>query len=458
MNSDTAKKRAFLLCGHAQGGKTSLCEAILFKCGTTNRLGKVDNGTSASDYEDDEKERKSSINLTVLEANYNDNSLQFIDTPGYLDFIGEVVSASRAADFAIIVVDAVEGVGVGTEKAWDILRKENLPCLFFINKLDKENVNYKKALEDIRQSLTKKAISLAVVSGKSAINVLKDKSKDTALYNEIVETVAESDDALLEKYLEKGTLSEEELNRALRKAIINGQFFPVVGGVATEEVGIDTLLDLVTSIMPPVAESGQRLSNLLKLSLDSAGKETKIEPNPDAPFSAQVFKTVIDPFVGQLTIFRVFSGKLSSNTEFYNVTKQSREKFGQLYTLLGKQQISEEAVCAGDIAAVAKLKDTFTQDSLCDSSKAIIFKPLEFPSPAYSASVRPKTRQDEDKISSALSRLTSEDPTCSVSRDAQTKELIISWMGELHINVIIERMKRKYSANVELGTPKVPYF
>lgn len=458
MNSDTAKKRAFLLCGHAQGGKTSLCEAILFKCGTTNRLGKVDNGTSASDYEDDEKERKSSINLTVLEANYNDNSLQFIDTPGYLDFIGEVVSASRAADFAIIVVDAVEGVGVGTEKAWDILRKENLPCLFFINKLDKENVNYKKALEDIRQSLTKKAISLAVVSGKSAINVLKDKSKDTALYNEIVETVAESDDALLEKYLEKGTLSEEELNRALRKAIINGQFFPVVGGVATEEVGIDTLLDLVTSIMPPVAESGQRLSNLLKLSLDSSGKETKIEPNPDAPFSAQVFKTVIDPFVGQLTIFRVFSGKLSSNTEFYNVTKQSREKFGQLYTLLGKQQISEEAVCAGDIAAVAKLKDTFTQDSLCDSSKAIIFKPLEFPSPAYSASVRPKTRQDEDKISSALSRLTSEDPTCSVSRDAQTKELIISGMGELHINVIIERMKRKYSANVELGTPKVPYF
>lgn len=451
MGSNVMKKMTFLLCGHAQSGKTSLAEVILFKCGAASRLGKVDNETSISDYEEDEKDRKSSINLSVLNAKYKENFLQFVDTPGYLDFIGETIAGARVVDFAVIVVDAVEGVSVGTEKAWDILRKENRPCLFFINKLDKENADYEKVLKDIKQNLTKKAVSLCIVEKTAATSILKNKNKNVSLYNEIVETVAESDDVLLEKYLETGSLEEGEFSGALKKAIINSQIFPVIGGAAIEETGIDFLLDLIIEIMPLVGES---LPHRVK---DKTGREVMIEPKIDDPFCAQVFKTVVDPFVGQLTIFRVFSGRLDSNTEFFNAAKKNKEKFGQLYLLQGKQQAAQEAVCAGDIGAVAKLKDTQTNDTLCVSSRVVEFDSLEFPSPAYSASVKPKTRQDEDKISSALSRLTSEDPTCSVSRDAQTKELIISGMGELHINVIIERMKRKYQADVELGTPKVPY-
>ncbi len=451
MQSDVMKKKTFLICGHAQSGKTSLTEAILFKSGATNRLGSVDNDTSTSDYEDDEKRRKSSINLTVLGADYKGNSLQFIDTPGYLDFIGEMVTSSSAVDFAIVVVDAVEGIGVGTEKAWEILKEKNIPCLFFINKLDKESTDYNKTLNDIRTSLTKCAVSVAVVDQGKVINILKDKDKDTSTYSKIVEMAAESDDQLLEKYLETGELAETEFNAALKKAIVNSQVFPVVGGIATQEIGIDCLLDLIVDLMPSVGDALPRPAK------DKSQQEVSVMPRVDTPFSAQVFKTVIDPFVGQLTIFRVFSGKLASNSEFFNVAKASREKFGQLYYLQGKQQIAQEAVCAGDIAAVAKLKNTQTQDTLSESSRTLEFQRVSFPSPAYSASVKPKTRQDEDKISSALHRLTSEDPTCSTSLDAQTKELIISGMGELHINVIIDRMKRKYNANVELGTPKVPY-
>ena len=452
MAGDLSKKRTFIICGHAQSGKTSIVEAILYRSGATSRLGSVATETSTSDYEDDEKERKSSINLSVLSASYKGNSLQFIDTPGYLDFIGEVISSSKAVDFAVVVVDAVEGVGVGTEKAWNILQKENVPCLFFINKLDKENTDYNKTLEDIRKSLTKKATTVAVVEGKTITNILKQKDKDAAAFGVIVETVAESDDALLEKYLETGSLDEAELNPALKKAVSNLQMFPVIGGVATSEIGVDCLLDLIVDVMPSVSDSSPVKAK------DKSGQEVFIEPKLDSPFTAQVFKTIIDPFVGQLTIFRLFSGKLASNSGFFNVTKSTKEKFGQLYTLQGKQQVAQEFLSAGDIGAVAKLKETQTQDTLCEASKQIEFEKVDFPSPAYSASVKPKTRQDEDKISSALSRLTSEDPTCSVSIDSQTKELIIAGMGELHISVIIERMKRKYNANVELGTPKVPYF
>ena len=451
MRDKTDLKRTFLLCGHAQSGKTTLSEAILFKSGATSRLGKVEDGTTLSDYEEDEKERKSSINLSVLKANYKGNLLQFIDTPGYLDFIGEPISAIRASDFAVLVVDATGSVEVGTEKAWEILRKENIPCIFFVNKLDKENTNFNKVADDIRNVLTKKAIIFSSVDKNASLNILKNKDNNPDSYNAIVEAVAESDDVLLEKYLESGSLEETELNTALEKAIINSQIFPVVAGVAPEGLGVDALMDLIVEIMPSVADSLPRKAH------DKSGSEIDIVPKIDSFFCAQVFKTIIDPYVGQLNIFRVFSGKVASNSEIYNTTRAHKEKAGQLYSLQGKQQAAEDYLCAGDIGAVAKLKDTQTQDTLCEPSHAVVLDKLAFPSPAYSASVKPKTRQDEEKISSALSRLTSEDPTFGVSRDTQTKELIISGMGELHLNVIIERMMRKYQANVELGTPKVPY-
>ncbi|MFH1772429.1 MAG: elongation factor G [Candidatus Omnitrophota bacterium] len=452
MSKKENNKRTFLVCGHAQSGKTSICESILFKCGAVSRLGKVDDNTSFSDYEDDEKERKSSINLSVMNAEYKGLNLEFIDVPGYLDFVGEMVSSSRACDFAVVVVDAVEGVGIGTEKAWEIAKKENLPCIFFINKLDKENTDYNRTLADINNFLAKKAISVSKIESSNVINLLKDKDKDPFAYGKIVESVVETDDALLEKYFEAGKLDEDEVGQALNKAIAGRQFFPVIGGAAVNEQGIDVLLDVIATAMFFSGNDRKRLAT------DKNGEQVSIEPDPDGPFCAQVFKTVIDPFVGQLTIFRIYSGSIKSNSEFYNSAKDQKEKFGQLFSLQAKQQIAKESLSAGDIGAVAKLKNTSTGDTLCSLSRILSMGSLEFPSPVYSASVKPKTRQDEDKISTVLARLTSEDPTCSVSRDAQTKELIISGMGELHIHIIIERMKRKYSADVELGTPKVPYF
>jgi len=451
MRDALAKKRTFLLCGHAQSGKTSVSEAILFKSGAT-RLGRVDDCSSVSDSEDDEKARKSSINLSVLNAEYKGNYLQFIDTPGYLDFIGELVSSAPIVDFAIIVVDAIEGVGVGTEKAWDILSRENIPCIFYINKLDKEGADYKKTLKDIQETLTKKAVSMVCEDNDKFVCILKNRDKDQTLYGQVVERVAESDDALIEKYLETGELGHDEVVDGLKVAISNAQIYPVFCGIATQGKGIEAMLDVVIDEMPSTADSKG------KKATDKDDKEIIIEEKIDSPFSAQVLKTIVDPFVGQLTIFRVFSGKIASNGDFFNATKGSKEKFGQLYIMNGKQQIAQDELCVGDIGAVAKLKNTETQDTLCSSSRQIKFPTVEFPSPAYSASLKPKTRADEDKISGVLHRLTHEDPTCKTSRDSQTKELIISGMGELHLHIIVERMKRKYQVDVELGKPKVPYF
>ncbi len=449
MQNDLAKKRVFLLAGHAQSGKTSLAEAILFRCAATNRLGKVDEGTTVSDYEEDEKERKSSINMSLLYSQYEGNFLQFIDLPGYLDFIGELIASSRVVDFGIIVVDASSGIEVGTEKAWEFLRKENLPCLFVINKLDKENTNFLKILEEIQNNLTRKALPLFLWENMRLVSVIEDKQHP--LYSQFVEAIAESDDSLLERYLERGSLEEKEWQPALKRAIVNSLLFPVVPACALNEVGVEELLKSIIKFMPSVVEAPLRKAR------DAQGNEVEIIPKVEAPFVAQVFKTVIDPFVGQLNIFRVFSGRLAGNSDVYNANKNEKERLSQLYILQGKQQIPQDNLWPGEIGAVAKLKNTATQDTLCEIGKVFIFKEIEFPPPSYSASVRPKTRQDEDKISVALSRLTSEDPTFKVSRQPQTNELIISGMGELHLNIIIERMRRKYSANVELGTPKVPY-
>ncbi len=278
-----------------------------------------------------------------------------------------------------------------------------------------------------------------------------EKDKNPELYGKIVEVVAESDDSLLEKYLDSGTLEKEEMLGALKKAVINSQLFPILGGSVSESMGLDGLLECLIEEMP---DSTAVLPRKVK---DEKGEEIELEADADKPLCAQVFKTIIDPFIGQLNLFRVFSGTLCSNSDIYNVTRGHKEKFGQVYKLQGKQQIAAEKIYSGEIGAVAKLKDTRTEDVLRSVKDKLEFASMEFPIPAYSASVKPKTRQDEEKISTALSRLTSEDPTCKVSRDTQTKEMILSGMGELHLQVIIERMKRKYGADVELGKPKVPY-
>jgi len=448
MRSDLGKKRVFLLCGHASCGKTSLCEQILFKTGAISRLGRVEDGNTTSDFDDDEKERKSSINLSLLHADYKGNNLQFIDTPGYLDFTGELILAARAVDFAVIVVDAAAGVEVGTEKAWDIVRGLKLPCMFFVNKLDKEGADFEKTVNDIRAALSKKAVPFIDYKNGKLINAIKDKSDEHC--KEILEAVAETSDKLLEEYLSSNEIKEDEIIPVLKQMISVGNIFPIVPGIVTQGLGVEEFLIELVDFMPSVKDAMPRQARKKE-------EAFTLTPKLDAPFTAQVFKTVIDSFVGKYNLLRVYSGKALSGALVANVTHQVKEKLTQFCLLQGKDQVPIDAACAGDIVAVAKLKDTVTLDVFCETGDEIVMESAVFPPPAYSASVKPKTRQDEEKISLALQRLEAEDLTFHYSRGSQTGEEIISGMGELHLNVIISRMRKKYHVDVELGTPKVPY-
>ena len=425
---DVQNKRNIILLGHAQSGKTSLSESILFRCQAISRKGSVMEGNTVSDYSWDEIERKSSIDASLLYCDYEGARIQIIDTPGYADFFGEVISGLRAADNAILVVDATAGIEVGTEKSWGLLEELKLPRIIFINKIDKEEADVDKAIAEIKSVLSKKAVLLNSPNSE-----------------ELVELVAETDDQLLEKYLAEGKLSPEEVSAGLRKAVIEVKVFPIISGSTATDAGIKELLK---SIKDYLASPQER--PLLEV-------QGEVKFSPEAPFSALVFKSIFDPYVGQLSLLRVFSGRLSSNSSFYNVTQKTAERFTQIYILQGKEQRPiEEAVC-GDIVAIPKLKQTQTQDSLAEENHPVEFSLSSFPEPMISASVKPHSRQDEEKISQALAKLTAEDPTFKVGRDQQTKELIISGLGDLHLDVMINRLKKRFNVQVDLGTPKVAY-
>jgi len=433
---DTRNKRNFILLGHAQSGKTTLAESLLYFCKATSRKGTVADGTTVSDYSFDEIERKNSISSSLLYCDYKVARIQIIDTPGYADFFGEVISGIRAVDAAVIVVDATAGVEVGTERAWQLLEEANLPALIFINKLDKEGADAGKALADIRDRLSRNAVVITSVDAP-----------------ELVEIIAESDDKLLEKYLEGTKLSPEELSRGLRQAVIKRNIFPVISGSGINDKGAEELLNAIIAYLP------SSLDRLKVEAGDPQNPENKKEVifKDEAPFSAFVFKSISDPYVGQLSLLRVFSGSLLSNTGFYNASKRTRERIGQIYLLQGKEQRGVDAASCGDIVAIAKLKETVTSDSLCDEKNQVLFDHIVFPEPAISASVKPKSRQDEEKISGALQKLAAEDPTFKATHDPQTKELIISGLGDQHLSVMIGRLKKRFNVEVELGTPKVSY-
>ena len=433
---DIKNKRSIILLGHAQSGKTTLSEALLYFCKATNRKGTIADGTTISDYNFDEIERKNSISSSLLYCDYKDMRLQMIDTPGYADFFGEVISGIRAVDSAVVVIDATAGVEVGTERAWQLLEESNLPCLIFINKIDKEDADVDKTLLDIKNRLSKKA---AIIESLDA--------------SDLVEAIAESDDKLLEKYLEGAKLSPEELTSGLAQAVIKRKVFPVLAGSALNDKGLPQILDAIVQYLPnPLERPKIEASSPLKTE-----EKKEIIFRQDGPFVAFVFKSISDPYVGQLSLLRVFSGTLLSNTGFYNVNKRTKERIGQIYLLQGKEQRAVDAAACGDIVAIAKLKETATSDSLCDEKGQVLFEPIVFPEPAISASVKPKSRQDEDKISGALTKLATEDPTFKVTREQQTRELIISGLGDLHLDVMIGRMKKRFNVEVELGTPKVSY-
>jgi elongation factor G len=426
---DTKDKRSIILLGHAQSGKTSLSESLLHKCSATTRKGTTAEGNTVSDYNWDEIERKSSINASFMFCDYQNTRIQIVDTPGFADFHAEVLSALRAVDNAVLLVDAAAGVEVGTEKHWDLLEEMGLPRLIFVNKTDKEGIDKDKVVEDIQKSLSKNAVVL-----------------NSSALEELMESVAESDDALLEKYLSAGKLSLEEITSGLHKAVASAKVFPIIFGSAANESGIE---DLLKAIKEYLASPEERPNAHVK--------EGEFKAADNAPFSGFVFKSIFDPYVGQLSLIRVFSGKLPANTTFYNVSQKNSERFGQLYFLQGKEQRSVDQATCGDIVAIPKLKQTQTSDSLADQAHPVIFEPIVFPEGMMSASVKPRSRQDEEKISQALAKLVAEDQTFRVKVDPETKEMVISGLGDLHLHIMVARLKKRFNVEVDLGKPKVPY-
>ncbi|MCX7883701.1 MAG: elongation factor G [Caloramator sp.] len=466
------------IIGHGGTGKTSLVEAILYNCKETDRIGKVEDGTTVCDYDAEEKKRQISISTAVAPCEWNNNRINFVDTPGYFDFVGEVIEGLRAVDTALITVCAVSGVQVGTEKAWDFVNKFKLPRVFFINKLDRENANYEKTLSALKDKFGIGVAPIHIPIGKEEdfkgiVNVIERKAKiydaksktmvDCEIpgdilslvdeyRNNLMETVAENDEALLDKYLSEGELSDEEIMKGLKIGIASGDIAPVFCGSAISGVGVTTLLDSIIKYLQSPADKGEYEG----INPKTKQKEVR-KPDVTEPFSAFVFKTIADPFVGRLSLFRVISGSINSDSSVYNATQDKTEKVGTLYVLKGKTQTAVTKLQAGDIGAVAKLQFTATGDTLSDVSKPIVYQGFEFPQPCISMSVKPKSKGDEDKISSGLHKLLEEDPTFKISRDVENAETLISGLGELHIEVIASKLKNKFGADVTLDVPKVPY-
>ncbi len=464
----TEQIRNVVLLGHGGTGKTSLAEAALFSSGAISRLGKVDDGTTASDFEPDEIKRKMSINMALVPVEWAGHKINFIDTPGYADFVGEVRSGIRAADLGIIVVDAVSGLQVGTEAAWQNAGRDKLPRIFFVNRMDRENANYDQALAQLQARWGKKVAPLALPIGAQdaftgVVNLIEQKvyvgEKGTpaeipadmagavaTAREQLIEAICEADDDLMNKYLEGEAITEDELTAALRKGIAAGLVCPVLAGSSTKDIGVTKLLDALVADCPSPADVAPRTADGAELKADSS-----------APLAAFVFKTAADQFVGRLTFLRVVSGTFKSDSHVWNANHNNDERVAHALVLRGKTQEQVPALAAGDIGAVAKLAQTVSGDTLCTKEHQVKLPPVDYPRPPYDLAVTPKGKGDVDKMGPSLHRIAEEDATLRVHREDSTGEMIISGMGETHIEVAAERMKRKFGVEVDLHTPRVPY-
>lgn len=465
--------RNLSLLSHCGAGKTSLSEAILFTIGITTRLGRVDDGTTTSDYDPDEVKRKISLNLTMLPCEWQDTKINLIDTPGYTDFVGEVKAAVRISEGAVIVVCAASGVEVGTEQVWGYSDEAGLARLIFINKMDRENADFYQTVEQIQAKFGAKCVPIRLPIGaqsdfQGTVDLLTMKAylgspakeaetpssveaQAISFREKLIEAVAEVDDKLIEKYLGGEELSLEELTDGLRKATRTGQIVPILVGSAAQNIGITPLLNAVCNYLPSPGEQDVAI-------VDDSGTEVeKIKPSQDAPLAALVFKTSADPYVGKLTYFRVYHGAIDSNSQVWNVTRGEIERIGQLFILRGKTQEAVSQLGAGDIGGVAKLSITSTGDTLGSQDKPLKIAPVPFPEPIFSEAIHPKTKADVDKLGAALTRLIEEDPTLHVSRDNDTNETILSGLGETQLAVAADKTLRKFGVGVEMATPKVPY-
>ncbi|MBI3593320.1 MAG: elongation factor G, partial [Nitrospirae bacterium] len=467
------------IIAHSGAGKTSLTEAILFNAGIIDRMGNVEAGNTTTDYEPEEVARKISVVSAVAYCDWKDTRINLIDTPGFINFIEDTRGSLRVSDGAVVIVSAISGVKAETEKIWKYACEFEIPRMVFVNKLDKESANFYMALSELEKSFESEAIPLyipvgegenfkgivdlismkAYVSenGKSVETEIPSDVKSTAdeYKKKLVEKIAESDDALLEKYLEGGEISTDEIMKGVREASLTRRFIPVVCGSATLNIGVSQLLDAALLCLPSPADMSRISPVRGKNPKD--GKETERKPIETDPLTAYVFKTIADPYAGKLSIFRVYSGILKADSAVLNSATGTKERIGQVFHLLGKKQVPVQSVGPGDIAAVVKLKDTNVGDTLCEEHHPLVLEKVRFAEPIISYAMAPRTKGDEEKVSTGLHRILEEDPTLHFMRDEESKEMILSGMGQVHLEVALEKLKRKFGVEVVMKTPKIPY-
>lgn len=454
------------IVAHGGAGKTSLAEALLFNAGATKRLGRVDEGNTVTDYHPEEIKRKVTINTSLAIAEWQDHKINLLDTPGYSDFFGDVLAALRVVDSLLVVISAVDGVKVQTEIVWEEADARRMPRLVYVNKMDRENANFQKVVESIREQLSGHIVPVQLPMGSAdtftgVIDLLEQKAyiydnggneregtipaeyadEVVSLREAIIEAAAEGDDELLIKYLDGEELTPEEVKSGLKKAISEGKAIPVLCGSALKNMAVKPLLTYINNYLPsPVDLAGKTAAELEKKSL-----------------AALVFKTLADPYVGRLSMFRVYSGVLKSDSTVYNGNKESEEKIGQIFALQGKNQIAVTEVKPGDMGAIAKLQITTTGDTLTNKTNPVQLEGIDFPEPTLPVAIKPKSKGDEDKLSNALARLLEEDPTLRLTKNNETRETILTGMGETHIDITMERLQRKFGVEVETSTPSIPY-
>lgn len=469
------KIRNVALISHGGAGKTTLSEAILFNTGEVDRLGRVDNGQAMLDYDPEEVKRKISINASLANLKWKDYKINLLDTPGYFDFVGEVLSSLRVVDACIVVVDAVAGLEVGTELVWGYADEQSLPRIVFVNKMDKEHADFYKTTEKLNEEgLKVTPFQLPIGSAQSFVGIVdliklkaykyKDGKAEAGeipaemlsqvnSYRErLIEAAAEADEQLTEKYLEGMDLSEEEISRGLTQGVKNGLIVPIICGSAYQNIAIPHILDIIVNLLPSPIERGS-----ITGTLPDSSEEKAINPSPSSACSALVFKVITDPYIGEMTLLRVYSGSISPGALVYNPTRNIKEKVSHISFVKGKNRVDVPQIGCGDIGALIKFKGALAGETLCDPENSIILKPINFPEAAISTSVNPKTKADQEKMSLALHRLHDEDPTFTIYYDHELGQTIISGMGEVHIDVMISRLQKKFGVEVEMEKPKVPY-
>jgi elongation factor G len=477
MSGKTTQIRNLALIGHGGCGKTSLAEALLFGAGATSRLGKVDDGSSVLDYEPEEIKRKITISSAFHHYQWKKYTVYLADTPGDDNFLADTRAALHVADAAVVVVDAVDGVKVGTEKVWDTANRYNLPRLVFINKMDRERADFHQALKEVREVLEVQAVPIllpigreagfkgvvdliaqkayvAAAGGKLEAVPLPDDLKDEVedLRGDLLNFAAESDDALIEKFLEEGELTPEEIYHGLRVGTLKGNFVPVLCGASSNSASAALLLDAINFYLPAPEDRGQ-----IAGTHPNTKAEVAFAADPDGPLAAQVFKTVADPYAGRLSIFRIYAGVMTADSTVLNATRAVPERFGQLFLLEGKGQKAVPSLGPGAFGAVAKLKETVTGDTLTAEGKPLLLPAIPSSRPMVTFALEPKKQGEEDKVFSSFSKLIEEDPSLSLTRNAETKEILLSGVGSVHIEATAEKLKRKFGVEVNLKPPKVPY-